>query len=298
MFTRIEINHVWLYSKYMVQQSVQTILLSILTSIITGGFVLVLVEIGNRKNRAKDRCDQIIGPFMHKLSSYFRFMSWSHFRIRYPGQTNENETKFKALVNEVSNHGSKLIVSGGDYTLDDFSAEELLDLCQNKINNIWYYHDRMHPCNLKWDNFGGTEDFIKKELKEIFPNYLSRSIDVNLVSKISGDFYTDIYQPVENEIFKYESYHLHYRRQTFFVVGAVLFVLMVLIAMLFVVLPIGLMQAAGVLVMILLAFCLLILGVETDIQIKYYNRFVRFFNKTIDYIKIKIFRVKIDHSKR
>ena len=39
--------------------SVQNILLTILTSIITGGFVLVFVEIGNRKNRENDSYDQI-----------------------------------------------------------------------------------------------------------------------------------------------------------------------------------------------------------------------------------------------
>lgn len=37
--------------------------LSILTSIITGGFVLVYVEIGNRINRENDRCETLITPF-------------------------------------------------------------------------------------------------------------------------------------------------------------------------------------------------------------------------------------------
>lgn len=78
--------------------SVQNILLTILTSIITGGFVLVFVEIGNRKNRENDRYDQIMQPFMHKLSSYLRFLSWSGIHIKYPTVLNCYEDEFKNLV--------------------------------------------------------------------------------------------------------------------------------------------------------------------------------------------------------
>lgn len=62
---------------------VSQIALTILTSIITGGFVLVFVEIGNRKNREDDRHDQIMYPFMHKLSAYFRFISWCSHNVIY-----------------------------------------------------------------------------------------------------------------------------------------------------------------------------------------------------------------------
>ncbi len=61
----------------MCYSDVLSIALAILTSIITGGFVLVFVEIGNRKNRENDKHDQIMAPFMHKLSAYFRYISWS-----------------------------------------------------------------------------------------------------------------------------------------------------------------------------------------------------------------------------
>ncbi len=50
--------------------------LSILTSIITGGFVLVYVEIGNRINRENDRWETLITPFMRKISAYCRFISY------------------------------------------------------------------------------------------------------------------------------------------------------------------------------------------------------------------------------
>lgn len=272
----------------MSQQDVQNILLPILTSIITGGFILVLVEIGNRKNRLRDKYDQIMWPFMRKLSSYFRFMSWCRGRIRFPNELNENETAFKDLVEKVSKDGGKLINCGGEYCVDDFSAKDLDILCSNVINNIWLYYDKMHPCNLKWDEFIGTEKIIAKELKEIFPNYISSSFDVYLVSKVSGDFYTDIYRPIINETYKYESHLQHYKRQTYVVAGAVVIVLMLMISMLFAPLPICVMRTAGVLIILLLIFCLLSLGVETDIQIDCYNRLVKWLRTK----KTGIFRKK------
>lgn len=89
----------------MAQMEVETILLSILTSIITGGFILVFVEIGNRKNRENDRYDQIMRPFMHKLSSYFRFLSWCSHHIIYPSKLNAYEQEFKRLVEEIGRYG-------------------------------------------------------------------------------------------------------------------------------------------------------------------------------------------------
>ncbi len=58
--------------------------LTILSAIITGGFVLVFVEIGNRKNRENDKYETEFKPFMHKLSAYLRLMSWCKCHLEYP----------------------------------------------------------------------------------------------------------------------------------------------------------------------------------------------------------------------
>lgn len=270
------------------QTTVQNILLLILTSIITGGFILVFVEIGNRKNRENDRYDQIMRPFMHKLSSYFRFLSWCAGYIKYPRKLNGYEEEFKELVKEIGRYGGGAIISGGDYSIDDFSADKLYNIC-SKINNIWYNHDRMRPCNLKWNNnFGHSEDYITKELKEFFPNLLSLTRDINLVSKVSGDFYTDIYQPIEDETYKHEIYVDMFKIQSIFVVVAVGFVLAVLVTMLFFTLPICVMQTIGILVVISLILCLLLLGMDMKTQTKYYNQFCKKIKEIRSRIKISI----------
>ena len=267
------------------QESVLNILLPILTSIITGGFILVFVEIGNRKNRENDRYDQIMGPFMHKLSAYFRFIYWCRGRIRYPKELNEYETNFKHLIEGISKYGGKLINSGGDYTIDNFSPKELLEICEYQTSNIWYYYDKMNPCNLIWEDDEVTKAFITKELKEIFPNYLSHPLNVDLVSNVSGNFYNDIYQPIANETFKHERDIHHYKLQTIIVAISVAFVLVVLCVMLFTYLPIWIMQTVGVITIILLALCVMLLGIETKIQIEYCIRFS-------DYISTKSRKIK------
>lgn len=254
----------------MSQADIQAMLLSILTSIITGGFILVFVEIGNRKNRENDRYDQMMVPFMHKLSSYFRFLNWCSFHIEYPCKMTEYEKEFKVLVKEIGSFGGRAITSGGDYRVGHFSADKLNDICL-KINNIWYYHDKMNPCNLQWNSIGMSDDYIAKELKEFFPHLLSEERNVNLISKVSGDFYTDIYQPIEYEAYRHEAYVRHFKRQSIFVAIAVGFVLMGLNTMLYVQLPIWVMRMIGVATLIFLLLCLILLGVEMKTQIKFYN---------------------------
>jgi hypothetical protein len=86
-------------------------------------------------------------------------------------------------------YGSQLIMSGGDYAVDDFSANQLYEVA-HQINNIWYSHEKMNPCNITWDQHCGAmnEDLIKKELKEISPLYLSSVQNVDLVARVAGDF--------------------------------------------------------------------------------------------------------------
>jgi uncharacterized protein YhhL (DUF1145 family)/uncharacterized protein YaaR (DUF327 family) len=250
--------------------------LTILSSIITGGFVLIFVEIGNRKNRENDHYDFLMSPFMHKLSSYFRFISWCSSRINYPRNLNGHETRFKEIVEKISRFGGRAIVSGGDYSVNYFKASELRKIAED-INNIWYLHEKMHPCNLIWrDIIYESNELIDHELAEINTKYLSMPYDINLVSKVSSDFFVYIYQPVEYETFKHESYMAHFSRLTSFVSIAVFLVLFILCMMLFVEPPMLLLQISTVIVVLLLLSSLLLLAVSINKQISWYNRLKSF----------------------
>ena len=248
----------------MTYSEVQPIALAIMTSIITGGFVLVFIEIGNRKGRENDRHDRLITPFLHKLSAYFRFVNWCRSQIIYPkDDINGYEKEFRTLVNEMETYGSRLIMSGGDYSIDDFNAKQLNDIAL-RINNIWYYRDKMRPCRLKWEgrvSYDGT-DLIAKELKEINPSYLSEEQNVDLVAKVSGDFYVDVYQPIEYESFRHEAYLKQYNTQTIWVAAFFSFVLLMLCLMLFVKLPVFVLQIASLAVVLMLIASLLTLAID------------------------------------
>lgn len=260
----------------MLYSEIQTVTLAILTSIITGGFVLVFVEIGNRKNRENDKHEQIMFPFMHKLSAYFRFMSWISGHIIYPKPEDGYEKEFKTLIIRVSGYGGRSITSGGDYGVEYFTAGELYKIAFD-INNIWYYHDKMHPCRLTWDTRMGADNFISKELKEIDPIYLKEGLDVDLVAKVSGEFYTNIYQPIESETYRHEAFQAQYSRQAIFVVVSFLYVLFVLSLMLFFDLPVNVLRVEAVLAILLLVASIMLLAIDVRKQIGWWNRITKFF---------------------
>lgn len=252
--------------------------LTILAAIITGGFVLVFVEIGNRKNRDNDVHYQIMTPFINKLSAYFRYILWCQYSIIYPKELNGNETEFKKLIQLLSRYGAP-IISGNNYAVDRFTAEEL-DHIAFKINNIWYFHDRMHPCRLRWKNDSIiSEEIMNKNLSEINPIYTAEDKDIDLLAKVSGDFYVDCYQRIENEIYRHEAYMKMYRRHTIFVSSYVLIVLLLLSILLFIDLPTKILQWWTILIILMFASCFFILGIDVRKQINWRYNIIAFLKR-------------------
>ena len=266
----------------------QTVL-TILTSIITGGFVLVFVEIGNRRNRENDRYDMIVTPFMHKLSAFFRFIVWSSSRIRYPNEKNQKEQKFKLIIDNLSKYGGQIIMSGGDYLTDAFTADELYKIAFD-INNLWYWHDKMKPCNLRWESNDYNDKLIDQELKEINPAFLELPNDVTLVPIVSSEFYVRIYQPIEYETYRHEAFLKQYSLLTRFVSIAVAFILLLLCCMLFIQMPSFVLQIATVLIVLVLLISLLLLGIDIKKQIIWKNRMIKSCDKNKKRIKRTIER--------
>lgn len=201
--------------------------IAILSAVITGGFVLVFVEIGNRKNREQDRFRQLMQPFIEKLSAYCRFMSWSVSQIQFPkeGALTGYEERFKKLIHKFSAMGGKLIVAGGNYRIDDFNSEGLQEVC-NQINDIWYQYDKMNPKRISWSFHLPYNEYVNKELSTINPLWLSLPESVEKIVKVSADFYTDIYRTLEDDIFRHDLMMKIYRGHSIFVLGALFVVLL------------------------------------------------------------------------
>lgn len=218
----------------MVSNDFETVALSILT----GGFVLILVEIGNRKNRNFDIHYQIMQPFMKKLSSYFRFIKWMYTYLQYPNDEQTGyEKEFERLINVMQKYGDELITRGGDYPVDYFDKEKL-DQIAKEITNIWYCYDRMNPQRISFvERVGFCDEFIDKELSAINPKYLGRKKDVSLIANVSGDFYTDVYQNIESELYRYSEKIKTLKKQTNYALGSVAVICVILIAIILIPIP-------------------------------------------------------------
>lgn len=249
---------------------VPQIVLSIMSSIITGGFVLVFVEIGNRKNRENDKYEHIMYPFMHKLSSYFRYFSWCQSQIIYSNPPTSYEEKIKLLIGGIAKYGGMAITFGGDYGINYFTASKLNEIALD-INNIWYWHDKMNPCNMTWDSSMPDGEYIAKELKEINPVYLQCEQDIDLIARVSGDFYVDVYQSIEVTTYNHEAYQEHYKLQTKIVSCFVCFVLLVLGSLLFGVENVMIFRISTIIAILMLGFSLLMLGMDEKMQIRFWS---------------------------
>ena len=254
-------------------------IVTILSAVITGGFVLVFIEIGNRKNRENDQYRLIMEPFMRKLCAYFRYVNWIKSQIIYPTNPNENEKEFKRLVEMIARHGGELITGGGDYALNHFTANELHFIGYG-INNIWYYYDRMRPCNFQWDeDFSSDQKLIDKELAKLDKSYLKEPNDLHQLSSVSGDFFTDVYQPIEYEPENHRLLSNLYRGQTIFVGSSLFFVLVTLCLMLCLPLPICLLKVMTIFIVCLFGICLLFLFVTERKQLQLSYNVTQLFRK-------------------
>jgi len=156
--------------------------------------------------------------------------------------------------------------------IDYFSAERLERFALD-INNIWYWHDKMNPCKISWDSRSlGTDEFITKELTAVNPIYNSLNHDVDMVAKVSGEFYTEIYQPVEHLPFNHEARKEQYGRQTVFVLFSAVLVLGLLTSLLFGRLPALALQISTTVVIGLLLSSLLVLGIDINKQIRWHYK--------------------------
>ena len=232
---------------------------------------MVFVEIGNRKNREIDRFFQQVNPFMKKLSAYFRLIRLFNCAIIYPKQMEEAEDNFKLAIDRLCKYANNMPDEG--YRVGSISASKINRISKD-INDIWYWLSKIDSSRLQIDNriISVNSERIQKDIREINPIYMTETLNTDLISEISGDFYGYIYQPIESDLFRHEAYMKQYAYQTLFVSICGLFVLVVLCAMLFITIPMLMLQILTVSAIIGLGLCLLILAVDMKLQIAYRHK--------------------------
>lgn len=257
----------------MVYTSIHSAIISILSAVITGGFVLIFVEISNRKNRENDKYRQLMTPFMRKLSAYFKYINWVQLHITNPKPDTDIEKKFKKFLRyDIGNYGSQLIVDGGRYDVESLNAQMLEDIGE-KINDIWYMYDRYPLNRLRVDeDVENNREFINKELAVLNRSYLSIPESVSKIAKISGEFYTDEYQPIQYEPPYHDALLRLYKIQSAIVCTSLFIVLVTLCLLVCVEMSIWLMRVATIAIVCLFGVCMMLLFVNENKQLKLINQ--------------------------
>lgn len=96
-----------------------SIMVSIITALLTGGVIILFLENQHVGNNVIERFQFIMKPFMHRLSSYFKFLSSAEtfFSIKRGVKTDEATyaISLQKLMNGLGHYAHPCIMSGQDY---------------------------------------------------------------------------------------------------------------------------------------------------------------------------------------
>lgn len=176
---------------------------TILTTMIIGGCLIILVENQHVKGEITSRYHNIMRPFYHKLALYAKFAQQCMFAL----EAVDNEGKrYKQILQDKTKELSRLaadaIISGKDTPY--LKPKELNDICEN-INVLWYIFDRNPEMysHLRFSN-RILIDEVRSALVAYDRNLSKEKIDLYIFPKVSGNFYVKEWQPIDNIPYSYQ----------------------------------------------------------------------------------------------
>ncbi|GAB1358986.1 hypothetical protein MASR1M31_07650 [Porphyromonadaceae bacterium] len=214
-----------------------SITISILTALLTGGFLMVFIESQKVSGSVTDRFHFVMNPFFRSFSSYVKFISC--FKTCFTFKTEKDSEYIKRLkedVEKIARLGGRSITSGQDFSADHFTAKELDSICRI-INNIWYLIDGKQNYidkHLEFDShhaqmFSGVTKYY---LDAIAPKYKEVQLTKNLLAEVSGDFFVEIYQPIQNILPQYEFWQKKEKEFKILTLATIIFTLVTMILIL------------------------------------------------------------------
>lgn len=198
-----------------------------------------------------------------------------------PKPINEDEKLFLSIVHNFGVKGSDLLENGGVFDINSFTARDLEHFCNN-INHIWYMYDRRWLDRFKWEEADSSyQELIDKELAQLNPRYLPMPEGLGKITKISGEFYTDIFKPIQDEPYSHEASSKLYSVQKWIVSASLFFVLLCLGLLVCFTWSILLLKLTTISVIMLFGFCMLLLLVNENKQLYCLYRIREFKKKVI-----------------
>ena len=156
-----------------------------------------------------ERFHLITRPFMHSFTNYVRFLAFFSGSFYFGKEAQGMAKRLQDNLAEISRWGYGPIMSGQEYSADYFTAEKIDSVCII-INDIWYCID---GDSSSFEKIGFDDNYVElyREqllgyLGEISPKYKGSQLTRDLLGKVSGDFYSDLYQPIKPAFYAYESW--------------------------------------------------------------------------------------------
>lgn len=256
-----------LSSYYSAMEEQVSIIIPIIVALLTGGFIILFLENQHVGANVIERYHFVMQPFMHRLSNYFKFLSSAKAYFSINRGTKKDDAEYVFLFNDLMDRlghfAYPCIMSGQDYPVSEFSAKQLMEICE-EINNVWYYWDRKR----NYMNDYCTYDSYKAELfgkygreylNEVFPHkYDEINFSLSLISDVSGTFYANVYEPIKNVPFEFEKWcekEDEFKKLTFVTIGLCMVTLVVILLLRYII-PMCVMNFLTLLNIVLLASCL------------------------------------------
>jgi hypothetical protein len=210
------------------------IAVSILTSLLTGGFLLFFIENQHIEKDVVSRFYSTMKPFYNKLTNFLKYVNWSKSVIQYDDPKAAYISDLVLIMDELSRLAGISIVSGSEIPV--MKAKAIDNLCE-KINNIWYLYDKgwfvtEHISIDKGNGYHSWETLIKESLTTYNAKYSNSAVDIDLLPKVSGDFYVEVWQPVQNVTYQYEWWQNKRKFSHYFLLGSIGLLMLSLITIL------------------------------------------------------------------
>lgn len=181
-----------------------SLVVTILSALLASAVLMIFIENQHIAANVVSRYQMIMLPFMHKLSNYFKYVYNVRHTIRI---TNKNDcvTDYVNLLKKFDKYSFDTTMSGKDYSIGCFSSVQIGTICDDisKVRYLYkkYQIERTGSYMLdKLPNYEITNSY----LCEIFPKLRYDESSLQQLADVSGKFYDELYQPIQNYPPRYE----------------------------------------------------------------------------------------------
>ena len=246
------------------------VVINVLTALITGGFIIVLIEIKNRHSRAFADYRDLMIPFLKKVSVYCRFIAY------YEPVMALIDDSIKGCIDKIRKEGVKIINEGRDLSMVDLNYKDVekicklaseIGSCQSPVRQIRLNEIQDHKC------------FLESELSKLDSKFLAHMNDIRLLGDVSNYFYKEIYESMVSEKEDCKLKIKLYNVQSNIVLSMIVIIIVMLVPLIFLKVCFWVVYVVFMMVLLMFFLSLLLLCVNEYKQLESYHSIKEVFAK-------------------